>query len=122
MNSKKQQGLSTIGLIFVIGVFGLLLITGFKVVPLYMDFYQVQTIIKSINNDPSINVKSKRDLWQAINKRLRINNMRSFNSDDFIVSRENKKTTITIEYTVKEPYIANLFIGADFKKSIEFDR
>ncbi len=123
-NIKKQDGLTAFGLIFVIASFGFFIITSFKVGPMYMDFYQIQTIIKSVGKDDSINLKSKKDIWIAINKRLRINNIRTRTVDDFIITRdrERKITTVTIKYEVREEYVANTFIGATFEKDIELIR
>ena len=122
MKIKQQAGLTTLGLMWFIAIFGFLVITGFKVIPLYMDYYQVQTIVKAVNQDNTVNVKSRKDIWAAINKRLRINNIRQLKQENFIVTRENKKTTVTIDYDVQNTYIANLYLGAKFNKSIEFDR
>jgi len=121
---KKQNGLTAFGMIFVIASFGFFIITSFRVGPMFMDFYQVQTIVKAVAKDPEVNLKSKRDIWIAIAKRLRINNIRSLSKDDFTIvrDREKKITTVTIEYEVRDEYVANTFIGANFKKSIELIR
>ncbi len=123
-NIKKQAGLTTFGLIFVIASFGFFIITSFKVGPMYMDFYTVQTLIKAVAADPKVNVNSKKDIWMAINKRLRINNIRNMTQDDFIIDRDREKkvTIVTIKYEVREEYVANTFIGASFEKSIELVR
>lgn len=123
-NIKKQNGLTALGMIFVIASFGFFIITSFKVGPMYMDFYQVQTIIKTVGKDTSINLKSTKDIWTAISKRLRINNIRSLSHKDFKIvrDREKKVTIVTIDYEVRAEYVANTFIGATFNKSIELIR
>lgn len=123
-NIKKQDGLTAFGLIFVIASFGFFIVTSFKVGPMYMDFYQIQTVVKAVGKDTSINLKSKKDIWLAINKRLRINNIRTMNAGDFIITRdrERKITVVTIKYEVREAYVANTFIGANFEKDIELIR
>jgi len=123
-NIKKQAGLTVFGLIFVIASFGFFIITSFKVGPMYMDFYQVQTIVKAVAKDTSVNLKSKRDIWVAINKRLRINNIRTLNKDVFTITRDREKkvTSVLIKYEVRENYVADTFIGASFEKKIELVR
>lgn len=120
----KQKGLTAFGLIFVIASFGFFIVTSFKVGPMYMDFYQVQTIINAVAKDDAVNLKSPRDIWTAMNKRLRINNIRHLTKDDFKIvrDREKKITTITIDYEVRDEYVANTFIGAKFNKTIELIR
>lgn len=122
MKIKKQAGLTTLGLIFVIGTFGFLIVTSFKVVPIYTEFFQIKTAVKALSEDRGINVKSKRDVWTAISKRLRVNNIRTRTDKDFIITRENKITSVQIKYEVRIPYVANMFIGANFDESIEINR
>jgi len=123
-NIKKQAGLTALGLIFVIASFSFFIVTSFKVGPMYMDFYQVQTIVKAVAKDPQVDLKSKRDIWLAISKRLRINNIRSLTKDVFTITRDKEKklTKVTIKYEVRKNYVADTFIGASFDKTIELVR
>lgn len=122
MKIKQQAGLSTLGLIFVIGVFAFIVITALKVIPIYMEFYQVQTVVKALAKDQTVNLKSKRDIWTAISKRLRVNNIRTLTQKNFEVTREDKVTSVHINYEVRNPYVANMFIGATFEKTIVLDK
>ncbi|MCK4707924.1 MAG: DUF4845 domain-containing protein [Gammaproteobacteria bacterium] len=122
MNRHSQQGLTTIGWILVIGIFGLIVVSGFKVLPMYMEYYQVRSIMESIVTDDAVNARSKRDLWAAINRRLQINSIRDLKKEDFSFTRKNDTTIITADYEVRKPYIAELFIGAHFVYSVEIKR
>jgi len=122
MNKKSQQGLTTIGWLLIIGIFGMIVVTGFKILPMYMEYYQVRTVMESIVTDEEINVRSKRDMSKAISKRLYINQIRDIPKDKFSFTRENDITTITVDYEVRKPYVADLFIGAHFVYSVEIKR
>ena len=122
MNKKSQQGLTTIGWLLVIGIFGMVTVTGFKILPMYLDFLSVKNVMETVSTDPEIDPKSKRDLWGAISKRLQINSIRNMTKEDFSFTRKDGKTTITADYEVRKPYVAQLFIGAHFVHSIEIDR
>jgi hypothetical protein len=122
MNRHSQKGLTTIGWILVIAVFGSIVLTGLKILPMYLDFFNVKTVVDSVANDPSIDPKSKRDLWTAISKRLTINSIRFIKRDDVSFKREEGVTTITIDYEVEKPYIAQLYLGANFIYSVEINR
>ncbi len=122
MNRHSQQGLTTIGWIAVIGIFGMIVVTGFKILPLYMEYFQVKSVMDSLVTDTAIDAKSKGDLMAAINKRLLINQIRGINKENFKFSRENDKTVITVDYEVRKPYVDRLFIGAHFSYSIEIAR
>ena len=122
MNRHSQQGLTTIGWILVIGIFGLIVVSGFKVLPMYMEYYQVRSIMESIVTDEEIDARSKRDMWTAINKRLLINQIRTLKKENFTFKRKSDITTISVDYEVRKPYIAELFVGGHFVYSVEIKR
>jgi hypothetical protein len=122
MNRHSQKGLTTIGWILVIAIFGSIVLTGLKILPMYLDFFNVQSVVDSVANDTAIDPRSKKDLWTAIDKRLLINQVRGIKREDVSFGRKDGITTITIEYTVEKPYIAQLYLGAKFNYSVEINR
>lgn len=122
INKHKQQGLTTVGWIVVIAIFGSIVLTGFKVLPMYMEFLSVKSVMESVAEDTSLDPKSKKDLWEAISKRLYVNSVRELKKEDFAFTRKDGVTTITADYEVRKPYIAQLFIGANFVHSVEINR
>lgn len=122
MNKHSQQGLTTIGWIAVIAIFGSIILTGFKILPMYLEFFNVKAAMEAVAQNPTIDDRSKRDLWIAINNNLRINSVRDLKKENFSFVREDGVTTMTVNYEVRKPYIAQLFIGANFTHSIEIKR
>jgi len=118
MNKHSQKGLTTIGWIVVIGIFGMIVVTGFKILPMYLEYYQVRSLLESVATDEAIDVRSKSDMWTAINKRLLINQIRGLNRENFSFERNKDQTTISVNYEVRKPYIAQLFLGANFSYSV----
>lgn len=122
MNKHSQQGLTTIGWIVVIAIFGSIVLTGFKILPMYLEFFNVKAAMEAVAQNPAIDDRSKRDLWAAINSNLLINSVRDLKKEDFSFVREDDVTTMTVDYEVRKPYVGPLFIGANFTYSIEIRR
>lgn len=122
IRKQSQQGLTTVGWILAIGLFGLIVITGFKILPMYIDYWNVKTVMEAVSKDENVDAGSKRDLWRAIEKRLSINSVWNLTKEDFKFSRENDTTTITADYEVRKPYLGDLFLGAHFTYSVEIKR
>ena len=114
--------MTTIGWIVVIAIFSSILLTGFKVMPFYLEYFQVQSVLESVAEDQSLDPKSKRQLWEAIAKRLRVNQSTSIKREHLKFERKDGVTTITVDYRVEKPYIAQMFIGAHFIYSVEINR
>ena len=119
---KRQQGVSAVGWIAIMGLFGLIVISFFKVFPFYYDNFKVQSALEAVALDETIDPKSKRAIWQSLQKRLYINEVRSINREHVTMSRKDGRTTVTVTYQTEDDYIANLYIGGRFNESIEIER
>ena len=118
----NQRGMSAPGWIAIAAIFGFLLITFFRVFPMYYDHFKVKSVLESIQQDQNIDPKSKRSIWGSINKRLSIQNVDGILRENVKISRKDAKTTIVVSYEIRADYIANLFIGGKFVETIVIDR
>ena len=118
----RQRGLSSVGWILVFAFFALLVVTFFKVFPWYYDNFKVKAALEALQTDTSIDPKSKREIWESLQKRLYVDSVKSITRENVKMQRKDGKTTVTISYEVREPYLANLFIGARFEESAVIDR
>ncbi|MCH7881107.1 MAG: DUF4845 domain-containing protein [Proteobacteria bacterium] len=118
----RQKGLSSVGWLALAGIFSLLIISVIRVLPIYMENFTIKSVLTSIQEDAKIDPKSRRAIWDSINKRLYINEIRSIKREHVKMTRKNGKTTVTISYETRRPYIGNLFIGATFSESVVIDR
>ena len=110
-NSRhRQKGMSSFGWIVVAGIFGFLLITLFKVFPMYYGSYQLKSVLEAIRLDESVDAKSKREIWTSLQKRLYINEVRYIKREHVTMERKDGKTTVTVSYEKRDNYVGNLFI------------
>jgi len=119
INQKSQKGLTTIGWIVVIGIFGSIVLTGFKILPMYLEYFQVQSIMDNVAANREIDARSKKAIWGAISRQLLVNQIRNIKRENMTVERDKDITKITLDYEVRKPYVAQLFIGGHFTYSVE---
>ncbi len=118
----RQQGLSFVGWMALVGIFGLLILSFFKIFPIYNENFTIQSVLTSIAEDEKIDVKSKRAIWGSLKKRLAVNEVYSIKPENVTIERKDGKTTVTITYETRRPYISNLFIGGNFTESVVINR
>jgi len=118
----RQKGISAIGWIIVAAIFGLLLITFFKVFPMYYDNFKLRAALEGMQTDTSIDPKSRREIWNSLQKRLFVDEVRSIKRENVKMERKDGKTTITVTYERQDDYVGNLFIGARFVETAVIDR
>ena len=119
---RRQKGLSTAGWLLVAGIFGLLIISFFKVFPMYYGNFKLKSALEALQQDTDVDPKSKGDIWQSLQKRLFVNEVRNITREHVKMERKDGRTTVTVTYEVRDDYIGNLFIGARFAESIVIDR
>ncbi len=118
----RQQGLSFVGWMAMVAIFGLLLLSFFKVFPIYNENFTIQAVLSGLAEDEKIDVKSKRAIWESLRKRLAVNEVYSIKPENVTIERKDGKTTVTITYETRRPYISNLFIGGNFTESVVINR
>lgn len=121
-SKNRQKGLSSFGWIAVVGFFGLLIVSFFKVYPMYYENYKVKTVLESLSQDTSIDPKSKRAIWDSLSKKLYVQEARTVKRENVDMTRKDGKTTVTVTYEMRDAYIGNMFIGANFSESVVIDR
>ncbi|GBF29694.1 hypothetical protein MnTg03_01270 [bacterium MnTg03] len=118
----RQQGASFVGWMAMVAIFGFLLLSFFKVFPIYNEYFAIQSVLQGLTKDEKIDFKSKRAIWESLQKRLYVNEVRSIKAENLTIQRKDGKTTITISYRTQRPYIGNLFIGGNFTESVVINR
>ncbi len=118
----RQQGLSFVGWMAVVAIFGLLILSFFKIFPIYNENFTIQSVLSGLAEDEKIDVKSKRAIWISLEKRLAVNEVYSIKPENVTIERKDGKTTVTITYETRRPYISDLFIGGNFTESVVIDR
>jgi hypothetical protein len=119
---NRQKGMSTAGIIFAMGFFGLIVTTIMTLYPMYYGNMKLASVLESIQQDASVDAKSKRAIWDSMNKRLYIQSVTGITPENVTMERKNGKTTVTVTYEARDTFVGNLFIGASFTESVVIDR
>jgi hypothetical protein len=115
---KKQRGLTLTGMILTSIVVVLLLIMGFKLIPVYLEYQTVQRLFKSMSEDPALRKASRAQLDQSWYARTSVDNVKSLPGENIDYTKESDGTlTITAEYEVKVPLFRNVGLYVDFHPS-----
>lgn len=118
---KRQRGLSFLSLMAIVGILGFSAVIGLKLFPIYMDSWKIDGIMKAVISQPGINEQSRKEIFDALMKRLDIDAVDAVNyrnSDALTITKRKNNVTIDIFYRVYTPLIGNLTLMAEFDKSV----
>lgn len=120
MNSlKQQQGLSAIGWLFVISVFGFSILVASKLGPHYLDNRFVVSTLKSLGDDPEFPRMSVSDIRTKLSKTFSVNNIRGKATQAVKVVKNSKKTLVTIAYEERVELIHNIDVVLTFNNVLD---
>lgn len=119
----KQQGMSGISMMIVIGLAVSFFLLALKIGPIYVDHTKVTSILSSLKNNPEVASENPDQIMSRIFKFFDINNVSGISKDNITIEIEdNGQTKVEIEYEVAQKLIGNLSVLVNFKDSVEIPK
>jgi len=111
----KQRGITLIGFIMVLAVVGVFAFVGFKLLPVYAEYYSAVTDLKASCREPDAAKATLQDMRNKLNRRFNISYVTSINTiKDVKLIKVGDVKSININYEVRKPLIYNLDFVAKF--------
>jgi Tfp pilus assembly protein PilE len=111
---KNQKGLTLTGLIVTSMIVVLVLILSFKIVPVYMEYFTIKRLFRSMAEDPALRSAQRSELNRAWAARTTIDNVRSLPGENIEYTKDANGLTVSAEYSVKVPVVHNISLYFDF--------
>ncbi len=119
---RSQRGATFITWVAVAGIGIFMFLTGVKILPMYLEFYTVQSLINEIARNPESVNMSKQEILSKVDDFLNVNGINTLQKTDFSyeAAKANSSTKVLgVKYEVKKPWVANLQFLATFQYSAE---
>lgn len=113
----KQRGATVLGMFFIAALVASGAILAAKLVPAYLEFMSVKKILNSMATGGDLKTMSPKEIQNSFFRRADIDNVRSVKPEDIAISREGNQSSVTVEYSVKVPVVANVSACMDFSAS-----
>ncbi|MEW6445931.1 MAG: DUF4845 domain-containing protein [Pseudomonadota bacterium] len=116
MSLAKQRGMTLIGMMFMASIFGLLIVAGLRILPLYIDGQKMESIFKALekNGDGSM---GRQEVVRFIQNRMDINQMEYQHFDLSSIKIDASSgggKRVTLQYELRAPIMGNLDAVASF--------
>jgi len=120
MITKQQRGMTTIGLLLVLAVLGLIAFGVIQLVPVYLENMKVVQLLNQTKEQLDGQSPSVKDIRDALYKRAEIEDLRDIDTrKDIVVKPKSGGYTVEIQYERRKPYVANISLLAEFSHSVE---
>ena len=111
---KNQKGVTISGLLMVSVLLIIVVLLGFKVVPVYVEYQTIQTHFRGMANDPELRGASRAELNRSWSARTTVDNIKSLPADAIEYTKEGDRWVISADYSVKVRLVGNVSACIDF--------
>jgi hypothetical protein len=118
--TRHQTGMTPIATLFVIALVVLGVFLALKLVPVYLEYFNVVSSVNSLRDDPDLGQKSKATVRKMLKRRFDINDVKRAKIDNVKITRSGGKTIVAVEYEARVPLVSNIDLIISFSKTAEF--
>ena len=111
---RNQSGMTLIGFILVLGIVGVFIYMGMKVIPMYSEYFAVKQALKQMSQDSGMSQQDPARIKDAFFRRLYISYADNVKPGDFKIARKDAGYLVTVDYEVRRPLISNFDIVGHF--------
>jgi len=121
-NKKRQKGITIVSLLIMVAIALFVVTNTIKIVPLYIENFNVEHSLESIVGEINNNKIPPKDFKSKLIARLKNNNVTRITENHINISGgKNNTDTINIEYEVRKPFMGNIEFVISFKNSQEIN-
>jgi hypothetical protein len=107
--------MSYFGWLVAIGLAGVIVVVGLRLMPIYLEYFTVKTTLENVAAEAGVSKKSKRYIWDRLQKRFDVNDVSGIKIDDLTIEiDDNGMATLRIAYEKRSKLIGNLDVVAVF--------
>jgi len=118
-SADRQQGMTGIGWLIVLGLIAFFVLLILRLAPGYLEYYKVESALESLQNEPNITKKTPMEIRSLLGRRFDVNAVESISAKDVKIEQRTGRTTVTADYEVRVPMIGNVDAVSKFNKSVE---
>lgn len=115
----RQKGLGMLSWMLVIGVAVFFIVLGMKIIPSYIEFYSVKTVLRSLQEDRQAEQRSAKQIRDTVIKKLKINGVYEFDRNSIQVKKEKNYTRVNVVYEVRKNMAGNIDVVMHFEDQVD---
>jgi hypothetical protein len=116
---RHQQGMTFIGLLFVLAMVGAIGYAGIRITPLYLNYMKVARSMEATGDDyKGSDTVDPAALRRTLDKHWQIEDISSVDPKDVEITKDNGTTILHVAYDDSSPYVANLSLMMHFDKTV----
>ena len=117
--NNKVGGLTGLGFLFILLIFGFFVTLALSLFPIYLEYYNVTSSLQSLKDEKPSELSQRRNIIRTLRSRLDINDVTHVSNENIAVVKNVNSTTVTIDYEVRRSFLGNVDVIVKFSDSVE---
>jgi len=119
MNVRKQNGLTLIGFIIVLGIVLFFAYGGMRIIPMYLEYHALINAMDKLANDPMAKsmpaYKIKQSIQMSLWASYASNNIKN---EHIRISKKSDGVNVRVAYEVREDFLGNIDLVGSFDRTV----
>jgi hypothetical protein len=115
---RRQEGMTTLGLIILVAFVGLFAFAGLRLTPVYLNYMKVQGVLNGVHVEFDGTNPSRSAIRSSISRRFDVESVSEITANEVTVTSTEKGYEVRAKYTHVAPFIANVSFSVQFDKAV----
>jgi len=116
---NHQQGMTFIGLIFVLALAGVVVYAGIRLAPLYLNYMKVARTLEAVATEVKGDNPDPGTIRALIDRHFNIEDPTGIGTKDVEITRDESGVQMHVAYDDSAPYLGNVSLSAHFEKTVK---
>jgi type II secretory pathway pseudopilin PulG len=116
---QRQQGMTMIGMLFVLGLVGIILYAGIRLAPLYLNYMKVARSMDATATEFKSENPEIGGMRRSLEKHWQIEDINSVEAKDVDIEKDESGVTMHVAYDDSAPYISVVSLTVHFDKTVK---
>jgi len=113
---KRQQGVTAIGWLIILGLIGFFVLLTLKMVPSYLEYYKIVSTLESLQEESGIS--SAGEIRKLIERRFDISYVETISHKDVRIKSAGRGFQVRAKYDSRQHLFGNVFVVMEFEKQV----
>lgn len=115
---QRQRGMTTLGLIILVAFVGMFAFGVIRLTPLYLNYMKVVGVVNGVQEEFDGTSATASAIRSSIARRFDIESISEISAKQIKVTKKDGGHQVTVVYSHKAPFIANVNFMVDFDKQV----
>jgi Tfp pilus assembly protein PilE len=116
---RRQQGMTFIGLLFVLLLVGIVGYAGVRLAPLYLNYMKVARAMETTATEVKGDNPDVTAIRNTLERHWEIEDPTSVDYKDIEITRDDSGVSMHVAYDDAAPYVANVSLAVHFDKTVK---